>query len=163
MLITRHMLFVGFSLNDDNFHRIANAVRRAVRTPGSSPTSPFGIALTLLQRPLVEELWKTDLRWVGMAGKAFELPTKIEEKRFGELQAARRLEIFLDYLLAQTRDTAHLLDDRYQGVLNDEERTLRDAVLSFKASLPAKVWSSQTCAPFRRLLGELGLGGQDGK
>src|SRR5262249_34866964 len=31
LLITRHMLFVGFSLVDDNFHRIADAVRLAVK------------------------------------------------------------------------------------------------------------------------------------
>ena len=30
MLITKHMLFVGFSLNDDNFHRIMDAVRGAI-------------------------------------------------------------------------------------------------------------------------------------
>eukprot|EP01122_Echinamoeba_exundans_P002064 TRINITY_DN1202_c0_g1_i21.p1 TRINITY_DN1202_c0_g1~~TRINITY_DN1202_c0_g1_i21.p1 ORF type:complete len:610 (-),score=26.85 TRINITY_DN1202_c0_g1_i21:942-2711(-) len=32
LLITRHMLFVGFSLQDDNFHRIADEVRRSLRT-----------------------------------------------------------------------------------------------------------------------------------
>src|SRR3712207_8779016 len=30
LLITRHMLFVGFSLTDDNFHRIAYDVRSAL-------------------------------------------------------------------------------------------------------------------------------------
>ena len=30
MLITKHMLFVGFSLNDDNFHKIMDAVRAAM-------------------------------------------------------------------------------------------------------------------------------------
>ena len=30
MLITKHMLFVGFSLNDENFHRIMDAVRGAM-------------------------------------------------------------------------------------------------------------------------------------
>ena len=30
LLITRHMLFVGFSLDDDNFHRILHEVRKAV-------------------------------------------------------------------------------------------------------------------------------------
>jgi hypothetical protein len=47
LLITRHMLFVGFSLQDDNFHRIAAAVRRAVRTPDAKPPShePFGTGI----------------------------------------------------------------------------------------------------------------------
>ena len=30
-LLTRHMLFVGFSFNDDNFHRIVSDVRRLLR------------------------------------------------------------------------------------------------------------------------------------
>ncbi|HKB37873.1 MAG TPA: SIR2 family protein, partial [Gemmataceae bacterium] len=41
LLITRHMLFVGFSLVDDNFHRIADAVRRAVKR------EPFGTSLSV--------------------------------------------------------------------------------------------------------------------
>ena len=36
MLITRHMLFVGFSLRDDNFHQIAYDVRKAAPDPASS-------------------------------------------------------------------------------------------------------------------------------
>src|SRR5204863_3761944 len=34
LLITRHMLFIGFSLEDDNFHSIVRAVRRAVGIGG---------------------------------------------------------------------------------------------------------------------------------
>lgn len=42
LLITRHMLFVGFSLRDDNFHRIVDEVRRSVQEQdvGSSPSAP---------------------------------------------------------------------------------------------------------------------------
>ncbi|KJE89461.1 hypothetical protein CAOG_00925 [Capsaspora owczarzaki ATCC 30864] len=36
LLITRHMLFVGFSLQDDNFHRVVDEVRRAIRSTTSS-------------------------------------------------------------------------------------------------------------------------------
>src|SRR5207244_1581616 len=32
LLLTRHMLFVGFSLSDDTFHRIADDVRRVLRS-----------------------------------------------------------------------------------------------------------------------------------
>ncbi len=31
MLITSHMLFVGFSLNDDNFHKVADGVKKAIK------------------------------------------------------------------------------------------------------------------------------------
>jgi hypothetical protein len=47
-LITQHMLFVGFSLADDNFLRILDGVRRIVRpVPGlAGKLGPFGTALT---------------------------------------------------------------------------------------------------------------------
>ena len=39
MLLTRHMLFVGYSLSDDNFHRLVHQVRAAI---GSDHTSMRG-------------------------------------------------------------------------------------------------------------------------
>ena len=50
--ITKHMLFIGFSLGDDNFHRIATTCRRALR--GTSETRqhrPFGTAVVLEPEP----------------------------------------------------------------------------------------------------------------
>lgn len=40
MLITKHMLFVGFSLRDENFHKVATTVNKAIAgyaNPGSHP------------------------------------------------------------------------------------------------------------------------------
>jgi hypothetical protein len=44
LLITRHMLFIGFSLEDDNFHHIVRAVLRAVRAGAGEGgrATPFG-------------------------------------------------------------------------------------------------------------------------
>ena len=71
LLITRHMLFVGFSLTDDNFQRIVDDVHKAIRGPEEHPTtpsSPFGTALLLHRDPLLEELWRADLHLVSMDG-----------------------------------------------------------------------------------------------
>src|SRR5205085_2623757 len=68
LLLTRHMLFVGFSLTDEDFHRIAAAVRRVLRgleTPGGA-AEPFGTAVVLRRNRLVRELWGDDLRWAEM-------------------------------------------------------------------------------------------------
>jgi hypothetical protein len=149
LLITRHMLFVGFSLTDDNFHKIADAVRRAVRSSAGVaagvPAVPFGTTLALLRTPLVEELWKNDLQWVSMTDPWQGVAGADKDRQV--LDAARRLEIFLDYLLAQTRDAAHLLDDRYKAVLTEEEREVRDALVVLQSSLSpmakqAPVWES---------------------
>src|SRR5262249_6692238 len=65
MLLTRHMLFVGFSLNDENFHKVAYAVRRA-RDPAARSRSRFGTVLKLADEPFVEELWRDELGFISM-------------------------------------------------------------------------------------------------
>ena len=99
--MTRHMLFVGFSLNDDNFHRIVDAVRRLCSS--SAGGIRFGTSITLGHGGLAETLWDRDLHRVRM--------DESEESNgdFPIAEAARRLEIFLDYVLSSTRDTSHLL------------------------------------------------------
>jgi len=146
-LLTKQMMFVGFSLNDANFLRIADAVRRALRSTSPQPPHPartgrtFGVALSLSRNPLLEELWRNDLEWVAMQDSADE------SEGISHLEAACRLDIFLDYLLAQaSSSTAHLLDHRFDGVLSDTERTLRDSLENFLKTVPdearqAPAWS----------------------
>jgi hypothetical protein len=160
LLITRHMLFVGFSLTDDNFHRIADAVRRAVRSSAQSTgeATPFGTTLTLVRRPLVEELWKKDLRWVSMTEPRSGAAETDWDRQV--LEAARHLEIFLDYLLSQTRDAAHLLDDRYAAVLSPEEQELRAALDLFEDKLTPKARQAPAWEQIARVLASLGRGSQ---
>jgi hypothetical protein len=151
LLLTRHMLFVGFSLSDDNFHRIADDVRRVLRSletdgAGESPVGkPFGTAVVLKRRRLIEELWGDDLRWVGVG-----------RPRDRGRAAARRLEVFLDYLLARTRDTAHLLDQRYERLLDGGEQALRAALLQFTNELPAEARQAAAWPRVEQFLARLG-------
>lgn len=130
LLITRHMLFVGFSLEDDNFHQIVHAVRRAVQPsePDDAGGGPFGTALVVAANPLTEELWKGSLHWVPLGDGD------------GEVQAlaARRLEIFLDRVGAGTSSaTEHLFDARWDEVLTTGERELRDRLARLHADASA--------------------------
>ena len=126
LLITRHMLFVGFSLKDDNFHRIADAVRRA-RIPSSEAEATaerFGTVVDLFKDPLAVTLWQKDVAWVAMDRGA---PPDGADRDAGRrtAEAARTLEIFLDRVGARTAGaTEHLLDPRYDGALTDAEREL---------------------------------------
>ena len=122
LLITKHMLFVGFSLTDETFHRIAHDVRKAIRPQGAEERrSEFGTAILLDEDPLRQRLWAGDVRFVS-AG----MP------QAGREAAARRVEIFLDRILADsTTNNQHLLDMTYDDLLNPEERELRDALLVF--------------------------------
>ncbi len=126
-LVTRHVLFVGFSLADDNFHRVVDAVRR-LRADARRPAH-FGTALALGHGGLAETLWDRDIRRVRMDPKTVLTPAESAE-------AARRLEIFLDYLVSRTRDAAHLLvGARFDPLLTPGERALRDALASFVTAI----------------------------
>jgi hypothetical protein len=119
MLITKRMLFVGFSFSDDNFLRIVDAVRRAVRGWGNQAPEPeqLGYALMPNAHPLLRTLWEKDLPWICPAGPNAEMP-----------EGARSVEIFLDLLTHLAASHGHLMDSRFDEVLSPPERRLRDAL-----------------------------------
>lgn len=147
LLITRHILFVGFSLTDDNFHGIIEEVRKAIRAEGRcsscgmlqteprgeipdthreqlrgrvahKPPEKFGTALSPARNQFLKELWDKDLSW-----RHFH-----EEEN---QEAYRIQEIFLDYLASLSVSAVHLMDPRYDKVLTHEERLLRNALTGF--------------------------------
>jgi hypothetical protein len=115
MLLTRHMLFVGFSLTDDTFHKIAHDVRSVLGAADKRPSGePFGTALTLRTSRLAQQLWDGDITLVPVEGP-------------------RQFELFLDRLLYETANPLSLyLDPTFAGLLTGEEaaaaRDLQQAV-----------------------------------
>jgi hypothetical protein len=106
-LVTRHMLFVGFSLTDDNFHRIADDVRKAF---GDDRPGRFGTALVPRRRELMEEIWRDDVSFVELG----EHPSQ-----------TRSLDLFLDRLVHQSSSASrYLLDPTYAGMLTSDESEL---------------------------------------
>ena len=146
-LMTRHVLFVGFGMSDDHFHEIIHDVRRAVQSSGA-PLKGVGTVLTLrddlLDRELLSEL---DFVPFSPAGPEPDYPA-----------AARRLEIFLDAMLAFASDShAYLLDKTYNYGLTDSERMLRDRLLAMVNDLPAAAKTSTSWKVIESVLSELGL------
>jgi hypothetical protein len=132
MLMTRHMLFVGYGLRDEDFHELIHEVRYA-RTPSpdgpdqpTSPTEavPFGTALTLFDDPIHAELWSGDVDVVPM----FSACPSPGPTDFAE--AGREVEIFLDLLGLLTADrSGFLLNEQYAGMLTEDEKRLRDLLM----------------------------------
>lgn len=149
LLITRHMLFVGFSLTDGNFHRIADEVRRAVSSDEAGHGGfNFGTALLLGDDRLLEELWQPDLACVSVA-----------EDAGGDnlAAAARQLDIFLDLLLALgTDNTAHLLDESYDDVLGPGEKEVRERLLTLQRGLSPEAAETGAWAAVEELLQRFG-------
>jgi len=124
LLLTRHLLIVGYSLTDETFHRIAGEVRALRRTQVADlvrhdrePKSAPGTALTVQTWGLFAELWKEDLSIVDLA-------------QCGAEDAPRRLEIFLDLLGHLSAPVeAYVLGAGWQELTDHgPDRDLRDAL-----------------------------------
>ena len=141
LLLTRHMLFVGFSLHDDNFHRIAHAVRQAL-----GGHKRFGTTVVVEPNPLARELWSDDLAWIPL------------DEAGDRAAQARRLEIFLDRLACEAATaTSHLGDFRYEGALSTGERSLRDRLAAFAGSATAAERATGAWSEVEKLLARLGI------
>jgi SIR2-like protein len=107
LLITREMLFVGFSLQDDNFHRLADDVRKALAGTVASGER-FGTALFLNVDELTEMIWGDEIELLAA-------------------EDARRLDVFLDCVLYHaTIGSAHMLDPSFAEMLSEGEAALAD-------------------------------------
>jgi hypothetical protein len=128
MLLTRHMLFLGYSLSDESFHKVLHEVRAARRGGRRDhPEEEFGTALFLKPQPLLETLLGDDLRVVSVADE-------------GECHdtAARRFEILLDLIAFNAADlSSFLLDRTFESMLDTGERRLADQLHRLHRSLGA--------------------------
>jgi hypothetical protein len=126
MLVTRRMLVRGvLVLDDDNFLRIVDSVRRAC---GGARGDGLGSAVTLFSNPLLEQLWDQELDFIALAA-----PGSCTTKA-----AARRFELLLDHVGFHAAAPRHLLDPRFEAVLTPDERALRDVVAGVRDWLHAR-------------------------
>ena len=126
MLMTRHMLFVGYSLSDDSFHRVMHEVSQARGGSARSTESKLGTALILFPNALLTELWDKDLNIVHVS----DYPTTAEPGPADFDAAARQVNILLDEVAFLSADvSAFLLDTTYRSMLDKEEERIADALM----------------------------------
>jgi hypothetical protein len=151
LLLTRHVLFVGSSMLDDDLIRIAHQVRSAQHLQGSSSGRRSGTVLALRDDPARARLWERDVETVAMGSAGTS-----------SAEAARRLEVLLDLIgCLATPPTGYLLDPAYRGLLNEEERSLSAALSTMAESVPAEA-SSAAAREVVALLRRLGHGSSAG-
>lgn len=137
-MVTRQMLFVGYSVSDLNFIRLAYQVRALFKK--FQLDDGIGTVITLAEKPADQALWEDSLNYVAVPGNTSE--------------AARNVEILLDCIAHRACDEApYLLDKRYEGVLDEDERLLSGVLKKLAASVKGDGPSARAV---HRLLRELG-------
>ncbi|SFC33989.1 SIR2-like domain-containing protein [Nocardioides terrae] len=108
LLLTRHLMLVGASLDDDNVVRLLREVEVFREDCGLS--GPIATVLDVDADEARRELWGDQLRWLTLPGE--DLPSR-----------ARALEILLDAVGWHAVDTGSwLLDPRFAGLLDADGR-----------------------------------------
>lgn len=120
LLLTRHLLFVGASLKDDNVIRLAREVEEYRREQGLAH-GPFGTVLDVDGDLVRARLWDGQLDWIHLPGDS--VPAR-----------ARQLEILLDQVaMYASEDSSWLLDERFGGLLSGADRELAGEVRALAA------------------------------
>ena len=122
LLLTSHLLFVGYSFREQSFLELASEVTKVRKRALCEDWNRAGTAIALMDSA-VADFGYQDLYSVSMGATSY-------------VEGSRRLEIFLDRLSwkaasSDERAAQYLLDDDYKSGLRANERALRDAVYEF--------------------------------
>lgn len=141
MLLTRHMLFVGFSLSDDNFLKIAHDVQNAI---GQRPADSNSVGTALMFEP-AESLARLWARFIDIKS--------VDAKK----SDGRGLEIFLDLVVSKavTDRMAFLMDPTFDALLSEDDRKTHIALDEAERSI-GEANGSEAASLFRRFLADLG-------
>ena len=123
-MLTSQLLFIGFSMEDENFHKIMDSVLKAKKEKHST----VGITLQPLHNKYTCELWEPAIECVSM---------REITKTTNTSEALRDLEMFIDLVFVQKTkyDCGYVLDIRFKELLSEEERTLQVLLSNLKADL----------------------------
>lgn len=116
MLFTRHMLFIGYGLRDEDFHELVYEVRSAF--PNGKFTSQLGTTIALFDDPIQSELWDDMLNVVSVRPSLNGRPPTSDEVADAGRDVARLLDLI--GMLSSDR-SSFLLDWHYEGARTPEE------------------------------------------
>ncbi|MCA4725808.1 SIR2 family protein [Mycolicibacterium fortuitum] len=126
LLMLRKMVFIGYSLSDEDFHELIDEVRSA---RGDAPETVRGTVLSLAEDALHKQLWDSDLDIVPMIVGDFD---KGDPREIA--LASRELDLFLDLVgYLSTTSASFFLDETYSD-LSAGERDIRDALKTLAKS-----------------------------
>lgn len=114
-LMTKHLLFVGYSRTDKNFQDACKSVARALSRQSLRDSATALLLEPAQEAPAPHEDFEP-ISFAGVAG--------------GPLGAARDLEVFLDLVVLDADSSVeHFLSPRYDRALEPSERALKQLLL----------------------------------
>jgi hypothetical protein len=150
LLLTGHLLFVGYSMSDPSLHAAFHAVRRALESEAGEDTSTMATSLQVDPSPALSALWDrtVDVLWP-------------DETRYPDTTArVRQKEILLDLLADVTsRGSIPVLamdDEAAAADLTDEERALRTALQALDGVVRHAGTTAALWGPVEQLLERFG-------
>jgi hypothetical protein len=131
MLLTRHMLFVGYSMTDEDFHQLVHEVRTSVK---DHKNKNFGTVTLLQGRQHLSRLWP-DLSFIY---------TDVVINNAGDLNpSARNLAIMLDYVGAKSASDIGFVADETFGKMKTEHELELSQILKDLEKLVEKMDSEK--------------------
>lgn len=126
LLLTRHLLAVGVSMTDDNVIRLAHEVQEYRDHYQNGTSGSFGTVIDSAGNDLRRQLWEGQLDWASYdAG--------------GKHPHRRGAELLLDRIaMHAARDSSWLLDERFEGLLSDDEREVARDVRDMYRRIPKR-------------------------
>jgi hypothetical protein len=148
-MMTKHLLFVGYSMSDDNVIRLARQIQLFRANHGHPEPRAVGTVLVPSVDPVKARLWEGMLDYVQLPRPATD--------------PARNLMIFLDLVgMHACADLHYFFDSRYEGLLNSEEVRLKDALFGIARFADTTAVGPGVRHALRRLLDELGYADDPG-
>ena len=113
-MMTSHVLFVGYSVSDENVIRLARQVQQFRLAHGTGGVEPIGTVLGPRFDKLKARLWSDVLRFV-------ELPDNED--------GGRNVLVFLDHLaMHASSDIGFLLNDKYGALLTPDDLAIKESL-----------------------------------
>ena len=120
-LIYSELLFIGFSMTDENLHTIIDQVRKVTYEDGR-PRCRVGSVFTLVENPMFRKLWQDDFNVVSCAD-AWDAPLPPDWVH------DCLLDHISDGLATRRAADEFVLNERFASLLTREQRLMKEALV----------------------------------
>lgn len=145
LLIQKHMLFVGYSLSDEDFHHLMHDLRSTI---SKDQLKNLGTVLMLRRSSAIESIW-SELKFIHADDDDPTSVTSTEEDQ------AHRLAVFLDYIGCHSAsDVQFVLDDSMGDLISEEEEELAHLLNGIDALVKAHRSDSGKWSEIQKFLGQ---------